>query len=69
MQIVQKSKQFISILTIIALCFALLAGLAVPARAEALLPDALYMEQSRSGICRLCRLSSVQFTAISMQSV
>ena len=53
MQIVQKSKQFISILTIIALCFALLAGLAVPARAEALLPDALYMEQSRSGICTM----------------
>lgn len=53
MQIVQKSKQILSILTIIALCVALLAGLAAPAQAAELLPESLYLEQSRPGICTM----------------
>ena len=53
MQIVQKSKRILSILTIFALCFAMLAGLAAPARAAEILPETLYMEQSRPGICTM----------------
>lgn len=53
MQIVQKSKRILSILIMIALCFALLAALTPVANAAELLPQELYMEQSRAGICTL----------------
>ena len=53
MQIVQKSKRILSILMIMILCFGLLAAVAAPAQAAEILPQELYMEQSRGGICTM----------------
>ena len=64
MQIVQKSKRILSILTILALCLALLAGLAAPARAAELLPESLYLEQSRPGICTMASAAMLLRSAL-----
>ena len=53
MQFVLKTRHFLSILIIIAICIALFAALTVPANAVEILPQELYMEQSRAGICTL----------------
>ena len=53
MQILLKQKRLLSILMITILCFGLLAALSVPAQAAEVLPQTLYMEQSRSGICTM----------------
>lgn len=53
MQFLQKRKSIFGILIIVALCFGLLAALTAPAQAAEILPQELYMEQSRGGICTL----------------
>ena len=53
MQFLQKRKSIFSILIIFALCFGLLAALTAPAQAAEILPQELYMEQSRGGICTM----------------
>ena len=53
MQILRKQKRILSILLITVLCFGLLAALTTPAQAAEVLPQELYMEQSRAGICTM----------------
>lgn len=53
MQFLQKRKSFFVTLIIFVLCFSMLAALTAPAQAAELLPQELYMEQSRGGICTL----------------
>ncbi len=53
MQFSQKRKSIFGILIIFALCFGLLAALTAPAQAAEILPQELYMEQSRGGICTM----------------
>ena len=53
MQFLPKQRRILSILLITVLCFGLLAALSVPAQAAELLPQALYLEQSRGGICTM----------------
>ena len=53
MQFLPKQRRILSILLITVLCFGLLAALSVPAQAAELLPQELYLEQSRGGICTM----------------
>ena len=53
MQIVQKPKRILSILLTAVLCIGLLSALAAPARAAEILPQELYIAQSRGGVCTL----------------
>lgn len=53
MQLAQNQKRLFSILIILALCVGLMAALAAPAQAAEVLPQELYVEQSRSGVCTL----------------
>lgn len=53
MQVVQKTKRSLSILLIVVLCVGLLTAIAAPARAAEILPQELYIEQSRPGVCTL----------------
>ena len=53
MQILLKQKRILSILLITILCFGLLAALSGRAQAAEILPQTLYMEQSRGGICTM----------------
>ena len=66
MQIVQKSKRILSILLIIALCFTLCAALTAPAQAAEILPQELYMEQSRGGICTMTSAAMLLRSALYM---
>ncbi len=66
MQIVQKSKRILSILLVITLCLALLSALAVPAEAAEILPQELYMEQSRGGICTMTSAAMLLRSALYM---
>lgn len=53
MQIAQKSKRIFCFLIITVLCFGLLTAVTAPAQAAEILPQELYMEQSRPGICTM----------------
>ena len=53
MQLAQNKKRILSILIILALCVGLMAALAAPAQAAEVLPQELYVGQSRSGVCTL----------------
>lgn len=53
MQITQKAKRILGTLIILALCFGLLSAVTVNAQAAEILPQELYMEQSRAGICTM----------------
>ena len=53
MQVVQKSKRILCILLIAVLCIGLLSAIAAPARAVEMLPQELYIAQSRRGVCTL----------------
>ena len=53
MQIFKKQKRILSFLLIAVLCVGLLSALSAPAQAAEVLPQELYMEQSRGGICTL----------------
>lgn len=64
MQKVQKTRQILSILLIIALCFGLLTALSVPAQAAELLPQSLYLEQSRPGICTMASAAMLLRSAL-----
>lgn len=66
MQIVQKSKRILSILLIITLCLALMAALVTPAKAAEQLPQELYMEQSRGGICTMTSAAMLLRSALYM---
>ena len=66
MQIVQKSKRILSILLVISLCLALTAVLSTPAAAAENLPQELYMEQSRGGICTMTSAAMLLRSALYM---
>ena len=53
MQFTKNQKRILSILLITVLCFGLLPALSESAQAAEILPDSLYLEQSRGGICTL----------------
>lgn len=53
MQVVQKSKRILCFLLCAVLCVGLLSAIAAPARAAELLPQELYIAQSRRGVCTL----------------
>lgn len=53
MLILFRQKRILSFLLIAVLCFGLLAALSTSAQAAELLPQELYMEQSRAGICTM----------------
>ena len=53
MQFLQKRKSIFGILIIFALCLGMLTSLTVNAEAAEILPQELYMEQSRGGICTM----------------
>ena len=53
MQLVQKSKQVLSILLIVILCAGLFSVLAASAQAAEILPEDTYIQQSRGGVCTL----------------
>ena len=53
MHLVQKQKRFLSILLIAVLCLGLVSAIAAPAQAAELLPQELYLEQSRPRVCTL----------------
>ena len=53
MQILRIQKRILSILLIAVLCFGLLAALGTSAQAAEILPQELYLEQSRGGICTM----------------
>ena len=53
MRIFKSQKRILSILLITVLCFGLLSALSAPAQAAEVLPQELYLEQSRGGICTM----------------
>ena len=53
MQIFKTQKRILSFLLIAVLCVGLLSALSAPAQAAEVLPQELYMEQSRGGICTM----------------
>ena len=66
MLILFKQKRILSLILIAVLCFGLLSALSAPARAAEVLPQELYLEQSRGGICTLTSAAMLLRSALYM---
>ena len=66
MRIFKSQKRILSILLITVLCFGLLSALSAPAQAAEVLPQELYLEQSRGGICTLTSAAMLLRSALYM---